>query len=61
MMFGHGYNGFFGLIILVLDIYAIIKIVQSSADPIWKAIWVVVVLFLPVLGLILWALFGPKG
>ncbi len=60
MMFGHGYGGILGLIILVLDIYAIIKIVQSSAEPIWKAIWVVVVLALPVLGLILWWLFGPK-
>ncbi|MFZ3033215.1 MAG: PLDc N-terminal domain-containing protein [Parvibaculum sp.] len=61
MMYGHGYNGILGLIILVLDIYAIIKIVQSSAEPIWKAIWIVVVLFLPVLGLILWWLLGPKG
>lgn len=60
MMIGHGYGGILGLIILVLDIYAIIKIVQSSAEPIWKAIWIVVVLALPVLGLILWWLFGPK-
>jgi hypothetical protein len=60
MMFGHGYGGILGLIILVLDIYAIIKIAQSSAEPIWKAVWIVVVLVLPVLGLILWWLFGPK-
>ncbi|MGV8997476.1 MAG: PLDc N-terminal domain-containing protein [Parvibaculaceae bacterium] len=60
MMSGYGYNGFFGLIILVLDIYAIIKIVQSGAEPLSKAIWVVIVLFLPVLGLLLWWLFGPK-
>lgn len=60
-MLGQGYNGFFGLIILVLDIYAIIKIVQSSAEPIWKAIWVVIVLFLPVLGLLLWWFLGPKS
>mgnify|MGYP000748910399 CR=1 FL=1 len=60
MMFGYGYNGILGIIILVLDIYAIIKIAQSSAEPIWKAIWIVVVLFLPVIGLILWWLFGPK-
>ncbi|MDO8290622.1 MAG: PLDc N-terminal domain-containing protein [Parvibaculum sp.] len=60
-MLGQGYNGFLGLIILVLDIYAIIKIVQSSAEPIWKAIWVVIVLFLPVLGLLLWWFLGPKS
>jgi succinate dehydrogenase/fumarate reductase cytochrome b subunit len=55
-----GYNGILGLIILVLDIYAIIKIVQSGAEPLIKALWIVIVLVLPVIGLILWWLFGPK-
>jgi len=59
-MFGDGYTGILGIIILILDIYAIIRIVQSGAEPVWKAIWIVVVLLLPVLGLILWFLFGPK-
>ncbi|HEX7777096.1 MAG TPA: PLDc N-terminal domain-containing protein [Parvibaculum sp.] len=61
MMLAHGYGGFLWLIVAVLDIYAIIKIVQSGAEPIWKALWIVIVLALPVLGLILWFLFGPKG
>ncbi|MGB3810383.1 MAG: PLDc N-terminal domain-containing protein [Parvibaculum sp.] len=60
-MIGHGYGGFLWLIVAVLDIYAIIKIAQSSAEPIWKAMWIVIVIALPVLGLILWWLFGPKG
>ncbi len=55
-----GYGGFFGLLILVLDIYAIIKVAQSGAAPLSKAIWIVVILLLPVLGLILWLLLGPK-
>lgn len=55
-----GYGGILGIIILILDIYAIIRIVQSGAEPLWKAIWIVVVILLPVLGLILWFLFGPK-
>lgn len=59
-MIGDGYGGILGIIILILDIYAIIRIVQSGAEPLWKAIWIVVVLFLPVIGLILWFLFGPK-
>ncbi|HCX67634.1 PLDc N-terminal domain-containing protein [Parvibaculum sp.] len=59
-MLGDGYTGIIGIIILILDIYAIIRIVQSGAEPLWKAIWIVVVLALPVLGLILWFLFGPK-
>ncbi|MCB1775910.1 MAG: PLDc N-terminal domain-containing protein [Candidatus Competibacteraceae bacterium] len=50
-----------GLIILVLDIWAIIKIVGSPASAGSKALWIVLILVLPVLGLILWLLFGPRG
>ncbi|GAA0685028.1 hypothetical protein GCM10009104_08150 [Marinobacterium maritimum] len=53
-------SGLFGLLILVLDVLAIIKTVQSRASTSTKVIWVVVVLLLPVFGLILWFLFGPK-
>jgi membrane protein DedA with SNARE-associated domain len=59
-MLADGYGGILWVIVAILDIYAIIRIVQSSAEPLWKAIWIVVVLLLPVLGLILWFLFGPK-
>ena len=59
-MIGDGYGGILGIIILILDIYAIIRIVQSGAEPLWKAIWIVIVLFLQVIGLILWFLLGPK-
>ena len=57
---GMEYSGILGIIILVLDIYAIVKIAQSSAEPLWKAIWIVLVIVLPVIGLIIWFLFGPK-
>jgi len=59
-MLGHGYGGFLGLLILIADIYAIIRVAQSGATPLAKAIWIVIILLLPVLGLILWFLFGPK-
>ncbi|MCC4309386.1 PLD nuclease N-terminal domain-containing protein [Alcanivorax marinus] len=49
------------LIILVLDILAIIKIVQSGASTGEKILWVILVLVLPVIGLIIWALLGPGG
>jgi hypothetical protein len=54
------FGGLLGLIILILDIYAIIKVVQSSASVGMKALWIVIILFLPIIGLILWWLFGPK-
>ncbi|MEW8044752.1 MAG: hypothetical protein G8D28_10615 [gamma proteobacterium symbiont of Phacoides pectinatus] len=35
--------GIIGLLILIADIYAIIKIVQSSTAPLKKAIWIALV------------------
>ncbi|HZX24780.1 MAG TPA: PLD nuclease N-terminal domain-containing protein [Woeseiaceae bacterium] len=54
-------GGLLGLIILILDVYAIVKTLGSRAGTGSKVLWIVVILVLPVLGLILWALFGPKG
>lgn len=53
-------SGILGLILLVLMVYAIIKIVGSSAGIASKVIWVVLILLVPGLGLILWLLFGPS-
>jgi hypothetical protein len=53
--------GLFGLIILILDIWAIIKTFNSSASAGTKAVWIAVILVLPVVGFLLWLLFGPKG
>ena len=50
-----------GLLVLALDIWAIINIFQSSVDTGKKVLWTLLVLLFPVLGLIIWALFGPKG
>ena len=50
-----------GLIVVVLDIWAIVKIVSSSASTGAKVLWVLLIILLPVLGLIIWALAGPKG
>lgn len=54
-------NGFLGLVILILDIWAIINIVQSNASTGAKVLWVVLVLLLPVVGLIIWFFAGPRG
>ncbi len=54
-------TGLLGLIILALDIWAIINIVGSSASNGRKVIWSLLVLVLPVLGLIIWLLMGPRS
>jgi len=55
-----GYHGLIGLLILIGDIWAIINILQSSADNGKKLLWIVVVVLLPLLGLILWFFMGPR-
>lgn len=54
-------GGLLGLLVLIADVYAIVKIFQSSAGTGSKVIWIVVVLLFPVIGFILWFLFGPRG
>ena len=54
-------NGLIGLLILAADIWAIVSIVQSAASTGKKVLWILLVLILPVLGLVLWFLLGPRG
>ena len=54
-------GGLLGLIILVLDVWALVKVFQSGAATGTKVVWIVLILLLPLLGLILWLLFGPRG
>jgi hypothetical protein len=53
-------GGIFGLIVLILNVWAIIKTVQSPAGTGAKVFWVVLILILPIVGLLLWLLLGPK-
>ncbi len=52
------FAGICGLIVLILDIVAIIEIVGSSRDTMSKAIWIAAIVFMPVVGLILYYFFG---
>ncbi|MEJ8567729.1 PLD nuclease N-terminal domain-containing protein [Elongatibacter sediminis] len=54
-------SGILGLLVLILDIWAIIKVIGSGATAGAKVLWVIVILVLPVLGLILWWFLGPKA
>jgi hypothetical protein len=53
-------GGILGLIVLVLNIWAIVKTVQSGASTGAKVLWILVVLIFPVVGFLAWLLFGPK-
>jgi len=59
-MMNFGYSGVLGLLILIGDIWAIINILQSAASNEKKLIWIVAVVLLPLLGLVLWFVLGPR-
>lgn len=49
-----------GLLIFVADVWAILQIIQSKATPLAKVLWCLLVLILPIVGLIIWYIAGPK-
>jgi hypothetical protein len=57
----NGYYGIGSLLVLVLDIYCIYLILTSSGEIGMKLVWIIVVLFLPILGPILYLLLGRGG
>ena len=54
-------SGLLGLIWLVIIIWAVIQVAQSPAGGVSKLLWILLLLFLPLIGLILWFLLGPKA
>lgn len=54
-------TGLLGLLIFIGDIWAILNIAQSKVTMGAKLLWVLLVLFLPLLGLIIWFFAGPKA
>ena len=54
-------EGLFGVIVLVLDIWAIYKTLTSGASTGAKVLWTLAIIILPVIGFVVWLLFGPKG
>lgn len=49
-----------GLIVLVLDIIAIVDVLKSSMDTGKKALWILLIVILPVIGMVLYFLIGKK-
>ena len=54
-------GGLLGFILLILNVWAIVKVIGSSASDLKKVIWVVLILILPVVGFIAWLIIGPKS
>jgi hypothetical protein len=53
-------GGILGLVIVIFDIWAIVRIIGSSASVGAKILWSLLIIVLPVVGLLIWFLAGPK-
>ena len=53
--------GLLGLIVLLADLYAIYQVLTSRASTLAKIIWTIVIIALPVIGLLIWLVAGPRG
>lgn len=54
-------GGLLGLIVLVLDIIAIVDVLKGSMDTGKKALWIILILLLPVIGMALYFLISKKS
>ena len=55
------FTGIGGFILLALDIWALISVIGSTETTGKMVIWGLVILLLPLVGFILWLLFGPRA
>lgn len=54
-------GGIGGLIVLVLDIWALVSIIGSGASTGSKVLWSLLVILLPLVGFIVWLIAGPRS
>ncbi len=47
-------------VVLLLELWAINSVLRSTSGWETKGLWLVILIFVPLLGLIAWAMTGPK-
>jgi len=50
-----------GLILFGLAVWAIVNIINSSAETGTKVLWILLVLILPIIGFVAWFFAGPRA
>ncbi len=53
-------SGLLGVIWLLIVIWAIVQTGESTAGPVSKFLWILILLFFPCVGLLIWLLLGPS-
>jgi hypothetical protein len=49
-----------GILIFVLDVWAIASIINSKVETGTKVLWILLVLLLPLIGFLVWYFAGPR-
>ena len=52
------FGSIIGFVILILDIFVIIEILKSSKDTVTKLLWILLILFFPLIGLLIYYFLG---
>jgi hypothetical protein len=50
-----------GVVVLLLDIYAIVSVLLGSSSVLRKIMWIAVILLLPLIGMLLYFLIGRSS
>lgn len=58
---GATFNSLFSLVILALDLWAIVHVLRSGEEVGIRVLWILLIAIVPVLGLIIWAILGPRA
>ena len=54
-------TGLGGLLVLILDIWAIVSIIGSGISTGKKVLWILLILILPLIGFLIWLIAGPRS
>ncbi len=50
-----------GVVILLLDIFAIVSVLRESSGAMHKVLWIALILLLPIVGMVLYFLLGRNA
>jgi hypothetical protein len=53
-------GGFFGLLLLIADIWALVNVIGSRSSTGGKVLWTLLILLLPLVGFLIWLVAGPR-
>ncbi|WP_426150162.1 PLDc N-terminal domain-containing protein [Pseudomonas sp. DC3000-4b1] len=58
---GATFNSLFSLVVLALDLWAIVHVLRSGEEVGIRVLWILLIAIVPILGLIIWAILGPRA